>query len=194
MRSIKEILRLKHAHGLSNREIARSCRVSHTVVNRYVLRARQKGMYWPLPEEMEETSLEEKLSCNERNKAGDNQKGMPPMQYLYNELRRKGVTLQLLWYEYKQANPDGYNYSWFCEQYRRWEKTLEVTLHQEHRAGEKLFVDWAGQTVSIQGAATGATDSRPYFYRLSWSKFLHLCRGQGKPESAGLDRCSCPCL
>jgi transposase len=155
MRSIKEILRLKYAHGLSNREIAQSCNVSHTVINHYVLRARQAGIGWPLPEDMDEDSLEEKLSCKERNKGSNEQKGMPPMQYLYSELRRKGVTLQLLWYEYKQANPDGHQYSWFCEQYKKWEKTLDVTLHQEHRAGEKLFFDWAGQTVHIQGAATG---------------------------------------
>jgi len=155
MRSIKEILRLKYAQGLSNREIARSCGVSHTVVNHYVLRARQAGLCWPLPEDIDENSLEGKLSCTERNTTGNDSGGMPPMQYLYNELRRKGVTLQLLWYEYKQANPDGHHYSWFCEQYQKWEKTLEVTLHQEHRAGEKLFVDGAGQTVPLQGVATG---------------------------------------
>ena len=87
MRSIKEILRLRYAQGLSNREIAQSCNVSHTVINHYVLRARQMGISWPLPEDMDEDSLEEKLSLKERNK-GEGPKGMPPMQYLYNELRR----------------------------------------------------------------------------------------------------------
>ena len=156
MRSIKEILRLKYAHGLSNREIALSCGVSHTVVNHYVLRAQQAGIIWPLPENMDEGTLESRLSRNERNEAVADPNGMPPMQYLYNELKRKGVTLQLLWYEYKQANPQGYQYSWFCEQYRLWLKTLDVTLHQEHRAGEKLFVDWAGQTMPLQDPKTGA--------------------------------------
>jgi len=155
MRSIKEILRLKYAHGLSNREIALSCGVSHTVVNHYVLRARQAGIIWPLPEDLDESILESKLSRNERNRAGDDPNGMPSMQYLYNELKRTGVTLQLLWYEYKQANPHGYQYSWFCEQYRLWRKTLDMTLHQEHRAGEKLFVDWAGQTMPLHGPKTG---------------------------------------
>ena len=67
MRSIKEILRLKYAHGLSNREIALSCGVSHTVVNHYVLRAQQAGIIWPLPENMDEGTLESRLSRNERN-------------------------------------------------------------------------------------------------------------------------------
>jgi hypothetical protein len=91
MRSIKEILRLKYAHGLSNREIALSCGVSHTVVNHYVLRARQAGIIWPLPEDLDESILESKLSRNERNRAGDDPNGMPSMQYLYNELNRTGI-------------------------------------------------------------------------------------------------------
>jgi transposase len=155
MRSIKELLRLKFDNGLSNRAIAKSCGLSHTVVNHYILRARQEGIGWPLQEDMDDTTLEGMLSCREQNRAGADPHGMPPLQYMYNELKRKGVTLQLLWYEYKQANPGGYQYSWFCEQYRSWLKTLEVTLRQEHRAGEKLFVDWAGQTVAIQNPATG---------------------------------------
>jgi transposase len=77
------------------------------------------------------------------------------MDYLFTELKRKGVTLQLLWYEYKQANSEGYQYSQFCNHYRQWVKKLDVTLRQEHRAGEKLFVDYAGQTVPIVNRDTG---------------------------------------
>jgi transposase len=83
------------------------------------------------------------------------QRTMPSMDYLFRELKRKGVTLQLLWYEYRQANPDGYQYSQFCYRYRQWAKKLDVTLRQEHRAGEKLFIDYAGQTVPIIDPATG---------------------------------------
>ncbi|MEW6439287.1 MAG: IS21 family transposase, partial [Pseudomonadota bacterium] len=74
---------------------------------------------------------------------------------IHRELRRKGVTLQLLWQEYKQDHPDGYQYSQFCEHYRRWRRTIDITMRQEHRAGEKLFVDWAGQTVGVVDSATG---------------------------------------
>ena len=77
------------------------------------------------------------------------------MAYLHRELKRKGVTLQLFWYEYKEANPDGYQYSQFCHLYRQWRKKLDVTLRQEHRAGEKLFVDYCGQTVPIIDPVTG---------------------------------------
>jgi hypothetical protein len=72
------------------------------------------------------------------------------MEYLHQERKKKGVTLQLLWHEYKETNPDGYQYSQFCERYHQWRKTLDVCLHQEYRAGEKLFVDYAGQTIPIQ--------------------------------------------
>jgi transposase len=80
---------------------------------------------------------------------------MPDMEYLYRELKRKSVTMQLLWYEYKQANPDGYQHSQFCNLYRQWVKKLDLTLRQEHRAGEKLFIDYAGQTVPIVDPETG---------------------------------------
>jgi transposase len=79
----------------------------------------------------------------------------PDMAEIHKELRLKGVTLQLLWAEYKQANPDGYQYSQFCERYRRWESNLEVVLRQVHRAGEKMFLDFAGQTIPIIDPVTG---------------------------------------
>ena len=71
---------------------------------------------------------------------------MPSMEYLHQELRKKNVTLNLLWYEYKQAKPEGYQYSRFCDLYRGWHKKIDVCLRQEHRAGEKLFIDYASQT------------------------------------------------
>lgn len=185
MRSIREILRLKCGHGLSNREIARSCGVSHTVVNHYVLRAKQAGLGWPLPEGMDDTALDELVSCREHNQGVDNPQGMPPLPYLYNELKRKGVTLQLLWYEYRQGNPEGYQYSWFCEQYRTWLKTLEVTLRQEHRVGEKLFVDWAGETVPIRDPATGEeTPAQIFIACLGASSYTYVeaCVSQSLPE------------
>jgi transposase len=156
MRSIREILRLKFGQKLSNRAIAKSCAVSHTVINHYVLRAVEAGLTWPLSDSLDDAALEQLLHPAKGepiNQKGD--KEMPSMQYLYQELKRKNVTLQLLWYEYRQANPQGHAYSWFCEQYRRWRKTLDVTMRQEHRAGEKLFVDWAGQTMPIQDGRTG---------------------------------------
>ena len=85
------------------------------------------------------------------------------MEYLHRERKKKGVTLQLLWHEYKEANPDGYQYSQFCELYRQWTQKLDVCLRQEYRAGEKLFVDYAGQTIPIQDPLTGETQEAYLF-------------------------------
>jgi transposase len=162
MRNIREILRLKLGKELSNREIATSCATSHTTINHYVARAKEAGLSWPLPENLDDTALENLLG-NVNEKQSGSQKQLPSMQYLYNELKKKSVTLHLLWYEYKQANSDGYQYSWFCTLYRQWLKTLDVTLRQEHRAGEKLFVDYAGQTVPIQDPKTGTVTQAQIF-------------------------------
>jgi len=79
----------------------------------------------------------------------------PDFPAIHQELRRKGVTWQLLWEEHKEQHGDGYQYGQFCEGYRRWRDTVEVSMGQVHRAGEKLFVDYAGQTVPIGEQATG---------------------------------------
>jgi transposase len=148
MRKIKEVLRLKWKHNCSNKQIAKSCNISRSTVRDYLRRYEASGLSWPIDPELDDTTLENLLfpvhpaapSCHRQ---------MPPMEYLFRELKKKGVTLQLLWYEYKQGNPDGYQYSQFCHLYRRWVKKLDVTLRQQHRAGEKLFLDYAGQTVPI---------------------------------------------
>ena len=154
MRKIEEVLRLKWGHQLSNRQIANSCLISHTTVREYLDRARLVGLSWPLDPALDNTTLESML-FPERPALPSTQRTMPSMDYLFRELKRKGVTLQLLWYEYRQANPEGYQYSQFCHRYRQWVKKLDVTLRQEHRAGEKLFIDYAGQTVPIIDPATG---------------------------------------
>jgi transposase len=154
MRKIKEVLRLKWAHKLSNRKIAKSCFISRSTVADYLLRAKLAGLSWPLDPELDDAALEN-LLFPVTDKSVPAEGLMPDMEYLYREMKRKSVTMQLLWYEYKQANPDGYQYSQFCNLYRQWVKKLDVTLRQEHRAGEKLFIDYAGQTVSIVDPKTG---------------------------------------
>jgi transposase len=154
MRKIKEVLRLKWHNGCSNRQIAQSCDIARSTVREYLRRARDAGLTWPVDPRLDDTALEnllfpvgEAASCFERQ--------MPSMEYLLLELKRPRVTLQLLWYEYRQADPEGYQYSQFCNLYRQWVKRLDVTLRQEHRAGEKLFVDYAGQTVPLVNPKTG---------------------------------------
>ena len=143
MRKIKEVLRLKWEHSCSNKQIAKSCKVSRSTVRDYVRRAQGAGLSWPIDPELDEATLEN-LLFPVQPVAVSSHRQMPSMEYLFAELKRKGVTLQLLWYEYKQSNPEGYQYSQFCHLYRQWVKKLDVTLRQQHRAGEKLFVDFAG--------------------------------------------------
>jgi transposase len=153
MRHIKEILRLKHQNRLSVREIARSCGVPASTVGDYLNRAQGAGLAWPLPEDLTEPQLMERLmSAVAVPRPPAPAKPLPDWPALREQLRRKGVTLQLLWREYRQNHPEGYGYSRFCELYERWAETLEPVLRQTHEPGQKLFVDWAGLKVPIHHA------------------------------------------
>jgi len=154
MRKITEVLRLKWQHKLSNRKIAHSCSISHSTVREYLKRARQAGLSWPLDEALDDGALEKLLFPPPESMSADGSR-MPDMDYIHRELKRKSVTLQLLWHEYKETNPQGYQYSRFCELYRQWAGKLDVCLRQHHRAGEKLFIDYAGQTVPIYDPRSG---------------------------------------
>jgi transposase len=153
MRKIEEILRLKYELGLSHRAIAKSCRVSCSTVSEYVTHAKAAGLSWPLPEGMTGEQLEAQLYPE---RGPSNRKvPQPDWKYIHKELKRKGVTLSLLWVEYRQQHPDGYGYSQFCHHYGEWKKQLNPTMRQKHKAGEKLFVDYAGQTVEVVDPETG---------------------------------------
>ena len=154
MRKIEEILRLKWEKGLSNRAIAKSCRISAGSVSNYIQRATVAGLSWPLPEDLGAEDLEALLFPHERLPS-DRVIPQPDWRDLHKELKRKGVTLSLLWLEYRAAHPDGYSYSQFCYRYRAWTKPLKPVMRQRHKAGEKLFVDYAGQTAEVVDPDTG---------------------------------------
>jgi transposase len=162
MRKIKEVLRLHKEIGLSERQIAKSCDISRSTVKEYLHRAQRAGLNWPLPSDLDDAQLENLLFPLIQPIAPEN-RGMPPIDYLYQELKKKGVTLQLLWCEYKQANPQGYQYSQFCKRYQSWVDKLDICLRQVYRAGEKLFVDYAGQTIPVQNPLTGQTQEAYLF-------------------------------
>jgi transposase len=153
MRKIREVLRLR-AQGLSDRKIARSVNVSRTAVRRMRERAEEAGVGWPLPEELADSALEALLYPPIPHPSIQ-PRAVPQWSYIHQELRRPGVTLQLLWLEYKATHPEGYQYSRFCALYNAWKDTLDPVLRQEHEAGEKTFVDYAGQTVPVVDAETG---------------------------------------
>ncbi len=154
MRKIKEVLRLRHEHGLSHRAIAASCGVGVTTAREYLVRATAAGLSWPLPPDLDEGTLEG-LLYPPAPKVCVTERGTPDWPSVHRELRRKGVTLQLLWQEYREAHPEGYGYSRYCQLYRAWAKTLDVTMRFEHKAGETLYVDYAGQRMEVVNPQTG---------------------------------------
>jgi len=162
MRKIKEIIRLKSELGLSARQIARSCSISHSTVLEVLRRAEESGLSWPFPEQLDDVALEARLFPS-RNSELTNSRFQPDWAEVHRELKRKGVTLQLLWQEYKQAHPDGYQYSYFCELYQKWSGTLDLPLRQVYRGGEKMFVDYAGMTLKVVNTSTGKVFEAPVF-------------------------------
>lgn len=153
MRRIREVLRLQAA-GLSRRQIAKSCGIARSTVAEYLKRVETAGLSWPLPEVLDDTALEAKLFPPAVPTPAE-ERAVPDWAEVNRELKRKGVTLALLWDEYKAAHPEGYQYSWFCEHYRAWLGKVDVVMRQDHRAGEKLFVDYAGQTMAVVDRHTG---------------------------------------
>lgn len=155
MRKIREVLRICWGSGLSARQAAASCGIGRATVREYLDRAQRAGLTWPLPGDLDDTALEMRLfpSSIPLNVETRN---MPSFEYIRGELTRKHVTLQLLWHEYREKSPEGYEYSQFCLRYRAWRSTLDVALRQDYKAGEKLFVDFAGDTIPVHDPLTGA--------------------------------------
>ncbi len=149
MRQVREVLRLKFVGGVPNREIARRVGVAASTVRATIKRFQTAGLVWPLREEMTDAALEARLFAPAGTKQGHRRQVEPDWVETHRELKRKHVTLSLLWDEYIERNPEGYRYSRFCELYRKWEGKLSVTMRQTHVGGDKLFVDYAGDTVPV---------------------------------------------
>ena len=154
MRKIRDVLRLTHALGMSRRLVGEATGIGKTAVGEYVRRAAVAGLSWPIPDEIDDAELERRLfppattaSCTARTE--------PDWSHIHAELKRRGVTLALLWQEYRAEHAQGYAYSWFCERYSDWRKCISPTMRQTHLAGEKLFVDWAGDTMPVFDPTTG---------------------------------------
>src|SRR5271163_1875053 len=148
MRDAREIIRLKSS-SVSMHEIARRLGLARSTVRETLKRVDGAGLSWPLPEDMSDSALEAALYASRRSKRGHRRIEEPDWAGVHHELKRKHVTLLILWDEYIAANPGGYSYSRFCELYRSFDKTLSVTMRQTHAAGERLFVDYAGDGVPV---------------------------------------------
>ena len=154
MRKIREVLRLKWECGLSNRAIARSCSTSHSTVGEYLRRAEAAGLTWPLPSGVDEDALFARLFPKPPD-SGSRRIPCPDWSWVHAELRKKSVTLRLLWVEYREEHPGGYGYSQFCALYREWAKRLKPSMRLTHKGGEKVFVDYAGHTIPVVDPQTG---------------------------------------
>ena len=164
MRTIKEVLRQRFALGLRQEQIARSCSIAQATVHRYLERAAAAGLTWPLPEDCDDTQLNAILFPVRPD--WPTHQTRPEMDF--EAIRRPlqthpHMTLQLAWEEYRQTQPDGYSYSRFCELYQHWSRHQNVVLRQDHLAGEKMFVDWAGDTVAIYDRKIGETSPASIF-------------------------------
>ena len=149
MRQVREVLRLTTA-GVSSNEVARRLGIAASTVRLTLQRLTGAGLSWPLPTEMNDTALEALLFTAVGTKQGHRRHTEPDWAWVHRELKRsKYVTLQVLWDEYIDQHPDGYRYSRFCELYRSWARRLSVTMRQTHIGGDKLFVDYAGDTVPV---------------------------------------------
>ena len=186
MRKIREVLRLRYDLGLLQDEIARSCSISQPSVHRYLERAVAAGLSWPLAEDCDDRRLNELLFP--AAPADSNPSARNPVDFA--EIQRQlqsnqHVTLQLLWEEYRQGQANGYRYSRFCELYRRWRRKQDVVLRQEHRAGDKMFVDWAGPSIPIYDPKSGEAKPASLFVAAlgaSSYTFAHATLSQDLPN------------
>lgn len=150
MLKAREIIRLKNEAGLSLREIAQACGCGKSTVGDVLVRAEKADLKWPI--ELSDKQLMSALYPPTENNAAPPE---PDVEYVFGEMKKKGVTLMLLWEEYKEKHPEGIMYTQFCERYRSFKKDNKLTLHKEHKGGEEMEVDWAGQTMSYVDTSTG---------------------------------------
>ena len=188
MRKLKEVLRL-HSLGLSQHQIARSCSISQSTVHEYVSAAQAAGVKWPLPDNWDDQQIEQALFPQRPAPAVWRKHPEPDWTKIHQELQtHKDLTLQLVWQEGRESNPEGYGYSRFCELYRRWLKKLDLVLRQEHRAGEKMFVDYAGATIPIHDPQSGEVHAGRRLRGRAGRQQLHLRGSHDRAGSAELDR------
>jgi transposase len=182
MRKVKEVLRLRFGLGLQQNQIARSCSIGQATVHRYLQKAAAAGLTWPLPEDIDDRRLEELLFPVAAGRPSHTARSLPDFAEVRRQLQtHKHLTLQLVWEEYRETQADGYGYSRFCELYERWRRNQDVVLRQEYRAGEKMFVDWAGDTIPLYDPRTGEVTPASLFVAVlgaSTYTFAHATLGQ----------------
>jgi transposase len=193
MRKVREVLRLKFECGQSNRQIARSCRIGAGTVSEYLQRARTSAVSWEDAKALSDAELEARL-FRQRQYRTSLPRAPIDLEWVHQELRRTGVTLQLLWTEYVEAaqgragEKPPYQYTQFCEHYHRWRGRLDLVMRQTHRAGEKGFIDYSGKRPSIVDARTGEIIEVELFVMVLGASnytFAEATRSQQIPDFIG---------
>ena len=184
MRKVREVLRLRHALGVSERQIAVTIGVSRSTVGEYLRRAAVIGITWPVPEGLDDVELERRLFTPptlDETPA----RPLPDWPHVHKELKRRAVTLLLLWEEYRAEHTDGYGYSRFCDLYRLWRQTISPTMRQTHGPAEKLFVDFAGDTMPVFDATTGTERRAHVFVAVLGTPMRRRAGRKGLPTGSG---------
>jgi transposase len=173
MRRIRDLLRLKHALGLSDRAIAASLGISKGSVGAYLSRARAAGLGWPLSPEVDDDALE-RLLFPLQSGALVAARPVPDWAAVDRELRRKGVTRALAWEEYRAVHPDGFGYAWFCARYDRWKGYSRPSMRQTHVGGDKVFIDFAGDGIALIDPGSGeARTARLFVAAMGASSYIY---------------------
>src|SRR5271157_2700271 len=169
MRQLRHLLRLHH-DGVSAREIGRLLGVARSTIQDSLKRSAAAGLKWPLPDDVTDDALERQLFGRAGLAPGQRRRIEPDWAQLARELKRPGVTMMILWEEYREAHPGGYGYSRFCDLLRGFERRLTPVMRQHHEAGDKAFVDYSGKRIGLEP---------------------HLCRGDLDAAIVRLDRRPC---
>jgi len=174
MRKIRDVLRMHFQLQLSHRQIARALSLSRAGVRKTIERATAAGLIWPVPETMTEAEMELRLYPPAELGSSLLNRPEPDWEKVRSELSRKHVTRRLLWEEYREAHPDGIGYSQYCDRYRQWLLHVDPVMRIERKAGEKLFVDFGGDTIGIIDPETGLVHQAQLFVAvLGSSSYLY---------------------
>jgi len=144
MKDIRRVIRLNQQSGLSTRQIAKALNLSRSTISDYLQRYKQSGLKLASIDGLNDSQIYALLFPVKADTERKHQKPLPDFSNIHTELKRRYMTRQLLWEEYRQAYPDGYGYTQFCQLYKDWSKSLTVSMRQIHKAGEKMFVDYSG--------------------------------------------------
>lgn len=160
MQDIRALLRYYYDERLSKREVARVLQLSPGTVRNYLQRAEAAGISWPLPQDLTDAALEALLFPDSDR---DPVRPQPDWTQVQKQLSRKGMTLERIWFAWIQENPDGYSYGYFCRRYKQWCRSKKVTMRLHHKAGEKLYVDFAGKAIEVIDPETGQVTKAQIF-------------------------------